>query len=348
MRVYRHVYQRSIGGQTYCPLEHGAKLLRNSTPRFARQVSSKYSNLSAQKVQSDLSENHGREVSQGFIRSLSQEVGGLLEQQEVNWTYALPPEALSAKVVSIGRDGTTSYIRSEGYRETMSGTISFYTESGKRVHTIYLAQAPEHGKATFDQRFGREIQRVKSLLKGATYLGVADGAKDNWSFLDPLTEASIIDFWHASEYLALASKAASRSVVQRKQWLKEARHRLRHEEGAAKKLLEEIKPFQRKHKLTKAAKEGLQRAITYFTNHHHQMNYPEYAKQNYPIGSGVTEAACKVLVKQRLCQSGMRWDLSGAQYLLNIRAVTLSDGRWKQFWNYVDLCRFDLRKATSN
>jgi len=342
------VYQRSSGGSTYCPLERGAKLLRDSTPRFARQVSSKYASLSAKKVQSDLSENHGREVSQGFIRSLSQEVGRLMEQQEANWTYALPPEALCAKVVGIGRDGTTSYIRPDGYRETMSGTISFYNAKGKRVHTIYLAQAPEYGKATFDQRFEREIRRVKSLLKDATYVGVADGAKDNWSFLDPLTEVSILDFWHASEYLALASKAASRSVVQRKQWLKEARHRLRHEEGAAQKLLEEMKSFRRKHKLTQAAKEGVQQAVTYFTNHHHQMNYAEHAEQNYPIGSGVTEAACKVLVKERLCQSGMKWTLSGAQYALNIRAVAHSDCRWKQFWNFVDQNPFDLKQATSN
>lgn len=322
--------------------------MRDSTPRFAKQLSSKYASLSARQVQSDLADNHGRSVSQGLIRCVSQAVGRLMEQQEENWVYALPQEALGAKIVSIGRDGTTSYIRPDGYRETMSGTISFFNARGKRVHTIYMAQAPEYGKATFDQRFGREIRRVKSLLKEATYVGVADGAKDNWSFLDPLTEVSILDFWHASEYLALASKAASRSVVQRKQWLKEARHRLRHEEGAAKKLLEEMTSFQRKHQLTQGAKEGVQQAVTYFTNHHHQMNYAEHAKQNYPIGSGVTEAACKVLVKERLCQSGMKWSLSGAQYTLNIRAVAHSDTRWKQFWNFVDQCPFDLKQATSN
>jgi hypothetical protein len=33
----RHVYQRSGGGTTYCPLERDAHLVITSTPRFARQ-----------------------------------------------------------------------------------------------------------------------------------------------------------------------------------------------------------------------------------------------------------------------------------------------------------------------
>ena len=38
------------------------------------------------------------------------------------------------------------------------------------------------------------------------------------------------------------------------------------------------------------------------------MNYHENVTDNLPIGSGVTEAACKTLIKQRFCQSGMRWE----------------------------------------
>ena len=42
------------------------------------------------------------------------------------------------------------------------------------------------------------------------------------------------------------------------------------------------------------------------------MDYAEYLEKKYPIGSGVTEAACKTFVKQRLCCSGMRWKEKGA------------------------------------
>jgi hypothetical protein len=38
------------------------------------------------------------------------------------------------------------------------------------------------------------------------------------------------------------------------------------------------------------------------------MNYAEYLSKNIPIGSGVIEAAaCKIIIKQRMCNSGMRW-----------------------------------------
>ena len=317
-------------------------MIHDSTPRFAKQLSSKYANLSAKKVQEDLRENHCRKISKDFISSLSNDVGRLIEEQEQNWIYALPVQAIEAQVVSIGRDGTTMYLRSDGYRETMNGTISFYDSLGNRVHTIYLAQAPEYGKGTFNERFAKEIGRIKDLVKKATYVGLADGAKDNWTFLEPFTEVSILDYWHASEYLSLASKAASKSAYERKQWLEQARYDLKNEVGGANKLLKQMKRFRRKRKLSKVVQERLTKAITYFTNHKHQMKYAEHAAANFPIGSGVTEAACKVIVKQRLCQSGMKWKIDGAQNTLNIRALSHSDGRWKQFWNYVDQYDFNL------
>ena len=78
-------------------------------------------------------------------------------------------------------------------------------------------------------------------------------------------------------------------------------------------------------------KADLQACITYFGNHLHQMRYARYLENGMPIGSGVTEAACKTLVKQRLCCSGMRWTPRGAQIVLSLRAIALTQSRWKQF-----------------
>jgi hypothetical protein len=75
----------------------------------------------------------------------------------------------------------------------------------------------------------------------------------------------------------------------------------------------------------------LQECITYFGNHLHQMRYALYRDKGMPIGSGVTEAACKTLVKQRLCCSGMRWTPEGAQIILSLRALVLTENRWHQF-----------------
>jgi hypothetical protein len=83
-------------------------------------------------------------------------------------------------------------------------------------------------------------------------------------------------------------------------------------------------------------KEDLQDCITYFSNHLHQMRYARYVENAIPIGSGVTEAACKTLVKQRLCNSGMRWTPEGAQIILSLRALALTETRWEQFWQKIN------------
>jgi hypothetical protein len=66
------------------------------------------------------------------------------------------------------------------------------------------------------------------------------------------------------------------------------------------------------------------------------MDYAGYIAKNLPIGSGVTEAACKVLVKQRLCGSGMRWKEQGVRAVLSLRALVQSTGRWNQFWSKIN------------
>jgi hypothetical protein len=71
--------------------------------------------------------------------------------------------------------------------------------------------------------------------------------------------------------------------------------------------------------------DNLAAAVTYFRNHQHQMNYALYRKRHYPIGSGVTEAACKTLIKQRLCCSGMRWKEKGAAAILRGCFKSLSE-----------------------
>jgi len=78
---------------------------------------------------------------------------------------------IATAVVSL--DGTMiPMANSEGYREAMVGSLSFYDPEGERAHTIYLAAAPEYGKGEFMQRITREIDRTKRHYPQARYLGV--------------------------------------------------------------------------------------------------------------------------------------------------------------------------------
>ena len=61
-----------------------------------------------------------------------------------------------------------------------------------------------------------------------------------------------------------------------------------------------------------------------------------------PIGTGMTEAACKVLVKQRLCGSGMKWKEAGAAAVLSLRCLSYTPERWSQFWAKIDRWGFPV------
>ncbi len=178
-----------------------------------------------------------------------------------------------------------------------------------------------------------EIAELKRIYPQATYTGVADGAKENWCYLRQHTSAQILDFYHASEYLTGAAEALfPGSKARRKLWLEDRLHSLKNKRGAARKILEEIESTELPKK-TVALTEKRYKAVTYFTNNHHLMKYQQALKHNWPIGSGMTEAACKTLVKQRLCSSGMRWKSAGAEVLLKTRSLIQSKGRWEQLWS---------------
>jgi hypothetical protein len=72
IELERYVYQSSQGGKTYYQLEEDRRIIGQTTPKFAKQVSSKYGDLSARKVQKDLNENHGRKIGCNYIQSISE------------------------------------------------------------------------------------------------------------------------------------------------------------------------------------------------------------------------------------------------------------------------------------
>ena len=72
IEVARHVYQSFEGGAISCPLEVNTRVVRSSTPLFARQLSSYYARMGVTQVQSDLEENHSRKFKAAAKRIIKQ------------------------------------------------------------------------------------------------------------------------------------------------------------------------------------------------------------------------------------------------------------------------------------
>lgn len=340
VRVERHVYQSSKGGKIYVPLESGARIIQGASPRFAKILSHKYSNLAAPSVLADLVENHERKISVAYLQKVTDYVGTIAQAKEEQWDYDSPQLDKAISTIGISLDGAYVLTVNDGYREAMVGTIALYDHKGDRQDTIYVAASPEYGKQTFFNRFEREITKTKERYPDAQTIGIADGAQNNWAFLEAHTTRQLLDYWHASEYLAEASHALfpkKGDNVAREAWLEQRCHNLKHKQGAAGRILEELKQGSGEH-LSKMLKEKLDAAISYFKNNIKggRMKYHIHTKNNLPIGSGVVEAACKTIIKQRLGGSGMRWKSEGIKMILSLRTLVKTKGRWSQFWDKIN------------
>lgn len=334
--VGRHVYQPTKGGSTYVPMDDACRIIGTSTPKFAKMVTSKYTCDAAPGVQRDLKENHNRPVALSFIKNIADAVGAIAEAKEEKWTYDLPEMPKPVHSISVGLDGTCLNMQGDGWREAMCGTIAFFDKQGERMHTIYTAASPEYGKEKFLTKFSNEISRIKNNHPKIPLIGLADGAVSNWIFLKPVVDILTIDFWHVSEYLSKAATAMFPKKAQndeRWEWLDTTCHRLKHKVGGATRILNELKTHCANHQVSVKSQKDLKATITYLTNNKDKMAYHKNVASNMPIGSGVTEAACKTLVKQRMCKGSAKWKENGATVVLNLRCLHTTHKRWDAFWN---------------
>ena len=338
VQVERYTYQTSKGGRAYVPLETDGRMVLNSTPKYSQIVSGKYARFGADSIREDLLECNGRDISRNYAKKLSDFVGSIAQCYESEWEYDLPEFDRAVHSITLGLDGTCMLMHKDGWREAMCGSIAFYDNQGERLHTIYCSATPEYGKDKFKEKFSREIERVKEKFPDVLYIGLADGAKDNWIFLRKYTKRLLLDFYHAREYISKAASAIfGRDKINKQIWEDNFSHKLKHKQGTAGRFIKELEKqranLDKKNFIERD--EEIRQVMTYYKNHKSKMFYACHVRDNLPIGSGVTEAACKTLVKQRMCISGARWKDDGASCVLALRTLKLTTGRWQQFWAYV-------------
>lgn len=164
-------------------------------------------------------------------------------------------------------------------------------------------------------------QRQAQLAQELIFLG--DGAEWIWNLVqEHYPEAvQIVDWFHATEYIAPVAKAAFSTEDQQQAWIEQVRTHLWN--GDLDAVTAACKRFTQHQRATEPAT----KAVTYFTNNRHRMNYPEYRAQGYQIGSGTIESGCKQIVTQRLKVAGAIWDQDNAIKTAKARAALLS-GQW--------------------
>lgn len=137
----------------------------------------------------------------------------------------------------------------------------------------------------------------------------------------------IIDFYHASEHIgalcqALFDRELKRAGDYRDRWTDLLW------EGKLETVIDDVEALLPKDS---NAKKDARIQIGYFRKNKEYMHYADYRQQGLFIGSGVVEAACKHLVGTRLKQSAMEWTVHGANDIIALRSVVLSN-RFEEYW----------------
>jgi hypothetical protein len=144
--------------------------------------------------------------------------------------------------------------------------------------------------------------------------------------------ATVLDWYHAAEHLSDFAAAWFGSDEQpRRAWAERAKGILYEQGGEA--LLTHLQGVELPAGTSGDVQEELRKLIGYFQNNRHRTDYPSYRAKGWDIGSGPTEAGCKI-IGQRLKGSGMRWVYDGAATVGAMRALYVSGPKvWDGFWS---------------
>jgi hypothetical protein len=273
-------------------------------------------------------------------------------EQVLAWlTQAQASRGPHKPVLSVGRDGITLGLKIKGgsiKEVATTGTLSVYDRRGKRLGTVYLAYTPEAGQAMMSTQLTQLVRAVlRRWSEPLPRLSYVTDAGDNETayyrkvlrrMRHPVTGKRlpwqwVVDYYHASLRLTTMAEALFGKGRQATAWTRKMQKLLLKPGGAGRVLHSAAALCSRYQPVGDRLKE-FRVAYKYLQERRQHMRYAEYRRVGMPIGSGVTEAACKTVYTQRLKLSGMRWKKAGAQTILTLRVILLS-GVWSQVFEQV-------------
>jgi hypothetical protein len=251
-------------------------------------------------------------------------------------------------VLAVGRDGLMLPIRGEAcYREGATATISVHDRRGQRLGTAYLGRMPEPGQETLSRQLTTLLKEVLRRwtrpLPRLTYI-TDGGYQQTWYYRKVLRRMSnphhpgeklkwawVIDYYHACEYIYKMADALFPSPKGAHAWARKMCRWLKNKPNGIYRVLHSAAAIRGQRVVARAKRKQYRIAYNYLRKRIGFLNYCQYRWDHLPIGSGVTEAACKTVFTQRLKQSGMTWKLEGGQGIVDLRVIHLS-GIWSQVY----------------
>lgn len=224
------------------------------------------------------------------------------------------------------------------YRMAYAGTISLVDEAGEELVTRRYTALPDAEPDDVVKRMMKDAQNALRQNDGLKLVVVQDGAPEMWNATTRGMEDAgikkwdeVIDRYHLLERLAGALQMVEPDVGARKKKLSEWNEDLDASNEAIGRIQSWLGEQVDKVK-GKDVEDKYLGHLVYLERNQARMRYRTLRRKGLPVGSGLTEGACKSVIGQRTCGSGQRWRPEGIGAVLTLRAIHRSD-RLSRFWH---------------
>lgn len=355
IELRRYLYEAVEAGEpALFPLEQQLGIEAGlATPALAEQIGLWAVEHEQEQVRALLLRAHNVSWSVTSVRKVITELrdglASFREETQVAKVLELLAKAFASKgkqrpVLAAGRDGIQVPIRQQGYHEGATATLSVHDRRGKRLGTVYLGRMPEAGQGTLSAQLtallnkvltqwhaqGQPAPRLAYITDGGShpqeyYRQVLRRMDDPWHPGQPLAWQWVLDFWHACGYVSKLATALFGEGAKASSWFAKWRRWLRdRHQGVSQVVRSAMWHYNNGRQLRQGPTAEYWKAYRYLRKHAVWMKYAAYRRQGLPIGSGVTEAACKTVFTERLKRSGMTWSQEGGQVIVDLRVLVLS------------------------
>lgn len=275
------------------------------------------------------------------------------QRVQEHYNVEVPIEAIRKQTLRHGRSMSqlagSSAIPAKTLVTEMDGTMIPIVQPGRGVDgrkgkqllwreaRLCLARPTDKAQAVYGATLGtaetaawvwRAVAMAAGLGRKTHVHGVGDGAR--WivdKFRDNFGQQGsyLLDFYHVSEYLALAATPVIGKGKEQR-WIRRQQGRLLNNQSA--KILRSLRPHLEAPETEQAPVAG---AYRYLIERQDCLDYSAARAAQLPIGSGEIESGHRHVIQRRLKLAGSWWKETNAQAMLNLRTAR-ANNLWANHW----------------
>jgi hypothetical protein len=351
--VYRFLYEALLPGEpSRFPLDEWLGVgAGHVSPALAETIARRAADETQGQLRETLAREQGVKLSVERLRTVvsgvSQRVEPFVLPARVARLVQLLQAAFSSRgkhtpTLAVGRDGCDLPMCGEGYKVAATATVSVLDRRGKRLGTVYLGHMPQANQVSLSAELSALLEAVLRAWSGPLprLAYISDGGYQETHYATtlrrmrhPVTGEALVwlriaDFYHVCQYVHRLGVALLGEGREATRWFQKMRRLLRDQPRGAYRVLSSAAALaSTRGPLVGKRREEYESCFRYLSKRLKYTDYFNYRRRGLPIGSGVTEAACKIVFTQRFKRSGMTWKRAGGQAILLLRTLTLS-GLW--------------------